>query len=110
IDLLLIAEANDRRQRDAVAPEPDDRSHRFAREHELLARDEHVPDVSARAPRALGIREPREARLADLGVERARKLLRLFPGVRMRRDVLLGELARLRAQLSMLVGLEQVSR
>ncbi len=91
-----------------MAPEPDDGPDRFAGEDELLARDEHVRDVAARAARVLRIAEAEQPGARELAVERARELLGFFPRVRVRSDVALGELAGLRAERRVLVGLEEV--
>ena len=108
VDLGGAPEADDGWQRDAVAAETHDRSDGLAGEHELLARDEHVRDVAAAASAIRGVADAEQPGAREVTVERAGKLLGLVPGVGVRGDLLLGELARLRSQRGVLVRLEQV--
>ena len=77
-------------------------------EHHLLGGDERVRDVAARAALLGRIRDAEHVRLGRRLVELARKLARLLPRVRVRRDVLLREAADAVTELGVLFGLEEV--
>ena len=62
--LLFGAEPDDRRQRDAVAAEPDGGADRVPGEDHLVGRDEHVGEVAARAAERLGIADAGDAAAA----------------------------------------------
>src|SRR5450432_4146223 len=107
--LLRCAEPDDRRQRDAVRAQANDRADRAAGADQLVACDQHVADVAALPADRLGIADARDPRRGGLLVELDRELFVLFPLGSMRSDVDLREPPRRRANRRMLLGLEQIS-
>ena len=102
--LLLGAELEDRRRRDAgVAADPGRHAARAAARH-LLGEDRVVHVVAALAAVLLRVLEPEEAELAHAREQLARELPRLLPLGRVRADLLLDERAERLAQRLVLLG------
>src|SRR5262249_14059280 len=108
-DLLRRAEPDDRRQRDAVAAEADDRADRAPGEDQLVARRQHVAEIAALPADVLGIADAGDAGSRCRPVQLDRKLLVLLPLGAVRRDVGLREASRARPDRGVVFGLEQVT-
>jgi hypothetical protein len=91
-----------------MATEPDARTDRFPREHHLLGRREHVPEVPPVAPERFWIPDPEHPDLPSTPVELPRKLTSLFPSMGMRSDLARRPLPNLRPKRGVLVGLEEI--
>ncbi len=81
---------------------------RLAGDDELLVGGQAVADLAAAAAELLGVAQAEQADLGGARVQLARELLGFVPGVRERRDLLLGEATDLGTQGGVLLGLEQV--
>ena len=90
-----------------MAAHADARAHRVPGEHELLGRDEHVGQVTARTADVLGVPEPQDPRVGDIAVELEGELARLLPRAGVRGDALRREATNGLAERLVLLGLEE---